>query len=141
MSLRAGRGPEGVSVLLRDGGRVLLVQRGSGGLFPHTWTLPGDELRAGETPEVAALRVVEEQLGSATAHVRRLRALPQPSPFRDERGPDTLVEVVSWTGEPTAAQARAEWFTIDSLADIRIFREARDVLRDVDRATPLAVVT
>lgn len=138
MSLRARRGPQSVSILLWDGSRMLLVQRGAGGLFPHTWTLPGGELAGGETPEEAAMRIAAETLGTGTSHVRRLRDLPQPSPLRDARGPDTLVQAMTWTGSPEAGPAGATWFEPSALDGLRIFREARDLLRQVCATLPPA---
>lgn len=135
MSLRAKRGPESVSLLLWDGRRVLLVRRGRGGLFPATWTLPGRELGRGEPAEAAALAAATELVGVETSHVRLLRSLPQPSPFRDERGPDSLFQVVTWEGE-VAVSETMRWFDLGELGDIRIFREARDTLRAVCATLP-----
>ncbi|KAA0238782.1 MAG: NUDIX hydrolase [Dehalococcoidia bacterium] len=136
MSLRARKGPPSVSLILWDGERVLLVKRGGGGLFPHTWTLPGGEIAAGETPEVAAMRLASAEAGVETGHVRRLRTLPQPSHFRDARGPDTLVQLVTWAGDPGAGPGPAEWFGLEALNDLRIFREARDLVREVCAGLP-----
>lgn len=138
MSLRAKRGSESVSLLLWDGARVLLVRRGPGGLFPHTWTLPGGELDAGETAEIAAMRAAEDVLGVSTGHVRQLRSLPQPSHFRDARGPDTVVQLVTWAGDPAAGPSEAEWFEPGALDGLRIFREARDLIRELCAALPPA---
>ena len=141
MSLMAKRGPRSVSVLLWDGTRVLLVRRGVGGLFPHTWTLPGGEVHPGETSEAAAMRIAEEGLGIGTSHVRRLRKLPQPSHFRDARGPDTVVQIVTWSGDETAGPAEAAWFAPEALDALRIFREARDLLRGLCATLPRAEPT
>jgi len=118
-------------VLLWDGRRAVLVRRGAGGLFPHTWTLPGGELLPGESAELGGMRIVEKQLGISTSHVRQVRELPQPSHFRDARGPDTVVQAVTWSGDPAAGLAKAAWFDLQALDEIRIFREARDLLRDI----------
>ncbi len=130
MSLKAKCGPSSVSVLLWDGQRVLLVRRGPDGLFPHTWTLPGDELLPGETAETAAMRIAEDMLGIGTSHVRRIRELAQPSHFRDARGPDTIVRAVTWSGDPIGP-AEAVWFSLEALDALRILREARDLLREL----------
>jgi ADP-ribose pyrophosphatase YjhB (NUDIX family) len=129
MSLRTKRGGESVSVVLWDGERVLLVRRGGGGLFPRTWTLPGGPLQPPETPPVAARRIARDLLKVGAGDTRLLRRLPQPSPFRDERGPDTVVQLVSWEGEPsgrTASWDGCGWFSLDGLGELRMFREARE---------------
>lgn len=114
---------------------MLLVRRGRGGLFPMTWTLPGRELAPGEPAEAAALSATEELFGVGTSHVRLLRRLPQPSPFRDERGPDSVFHVVAWEAEPALSDV-LRWFTLEELGGIRIFREARDTLRAVCATLP-----
>lgn len=131
MSIRAKRGPETVSLLLWDGERVLLVRRSAGGLFPHTWTLPGAESEKGEQAEIAAMRVAPEVLGVESGHVRLVSRLAQPTVFRDERGPDSVVRLMTWAGDPTAGPAATRWFTLDELTDLHIFREARDTLRQL----------
>jgi ADP-ribose pyrophosphatase YjhB (NUDIX family) len=128
MSLKAKRGPESVSLLLWDGRRVLLTRRDlRRGLFPSTWTLPGRELARGEAAEVAALDVLRTAAGLDSSHIRLLRRLRQPSPFRDERGRDSVYQVLTWEGEAPLGEKLA-WFEPEALRDVRIFREARDTL-------------
>jgi ADP-ribose pyrophosphatase YjhB (NUDIX family) len=132
MALRRHRTAPCVSLLLWDGERVYLVRRdGSPSLFPHAWTLPGSPLVAGESPEAGARRVAQETLRITPDTVRVLRELPQPSPFRHERGPDTLVRVATWEGDPAPRLAtwdRGGWFTLDQMQELRTFREAREVI-------------
>jgi len=54
--------PNAVSVAIFSGGEVLLIQRARPP-YQGFWTLPGGRLEAGETPEAAALREIEEELG------------------------------------------------------------------------------
>jgi hypothetical protein len=130
VSLRAKRGPETVSVLLWEGPHLLLVRRGPGGLFPHTWTLPGDELEAGESPEAGSRRVARS-FGVEALETRVVRSLPQPSPLRGERGPDTVVEVVrrerSVSGKPEHYVGLG-YFAKGDLSNRRMFREARQLI-------------
>lgn len=48
-------------VLFLCEGKVLLMQRGSGGDFPGTWCFPGGHIEDGETPAQAAIREVREE--------------------------------------------------------------------------------
>jgi 8-oxo-dGTP diphosphatase len=57
-----------VAAALIDGdGRVLLAQRPPGKSLAGLWEFPGGKLEAGETPEAALVRELEEELG-ITAH-------------------------------------------------------------------------
>lgn len=131
MSLRAKRGPETVSLLVKDGDRMLMVRRDrSANLFPLTWTLPAGDLLPGETAEAAARRVTLELFGRHPAELRVLRKYPQPSPFTDERGPDTVVRVEIGIAEASAL-AGGRWTYLAELTGLPIFRECRDALLEL----------
>lgn len=142
MSIRAKRGPETVSVLLWEGPHLLLVRRGASGLFPYTWTVPGAEIEVGESPEAAARRIARE-FGVEALEMQTLRRLRQPSPLQDERGPDTVVEVVRRERPVSGKPARytgVGYFAKGDLAQRRMFREARQLLVSVwnERDTRMA---
>ncbi len=132
MTIRPGKPAASVSLLLWDGQRVFLVRRdGSRGLFPHAWTLPGNPLHPGETPMSGAGRVCRDALGIAPDRILQIRELHEPSPYRQDRGPDALMRVVSWSGEPAARLAnwdRGGWFSIEEMAKLRMFREGRELV-------------
>jgi 8-oxo-dGTP diphosphatase len=52
--------------LIDTDGRVLLAQRPEGKSMAGLWELPGGKVEAGETPEVALIRELEEELGINT---------------------------------------------------------------------------
>jgi 8-oxo-dGTP diphosphatase len=54
-----------VALVDRDG-RVLLAQRPEGKTMAGLWEFPGGKLEAGETPETALVRELEEELGIST---------------------------------------------------------------------------
>ena len=56
-----------VAVALLDAdGRVLLAQRPEGKAMAGLWEFPGGKVENGETPEVALIRELQEELGVAT---------------------------------------------------------------------------
>ncbi len=54
-----------VALIDRDG-RVLLAQRPEGKSMAGLWEFPGGKIEDGETPEVALIRELEEELGINT---------------------------------------------------------------------------
>lgn len=54
-----------VALIDRDG-RVLLAQRPEGKSMAGLWEFPGGKIEAGETPEVALIRELQEELGIDT---------------------------------------------------------------------------
>ena len=52
--------------LVDAGRRVLIAQRPADKTFPGLWEFPGGKVEDGETPEVALIRELEEELGVST---------------------------------------------------------------------------
>ena len=51
--------------LIDADGRVLIAQRPSGKAMAGLWEFPGGKIEAGETPEAALIRELDEELGIA----------------------------------------------------------------------------
>lgn len=51
------------AALVDDDGRVLIAQRPQGKQLAGLWEFPGGKVEAGETPELALIRELDEELG------------------------------------------------------------------------------
>jgi 8-oxo-dGTP diphosphatase len=105
-------------VLVDADGRVLLAQRPEGKAMAGLWEFPGGKVDAGETPEVALVRELAEELGiDVTA------SCLAPFTFASHSYPDfhllmPLYVCRKWSGIPTAHEGqRLKWVRPAQLAD------------------------
>ena len=56
------------AVIERPDGSFLLAQRPAGKVYAGWWEFPGGKLEAGETPEAALIREMDEELGITITH-------------------------------------------------------------------------
>ncbi len=107
------RAPDGVQVVVSDSeSRVLLQKREDFRL----WSLPGGKIEPGETPEVAAVRELQEETGFTVALTRCVGFYWRP----DLPGGGVLVQVfagqiVEKIGEPDWESIAVDWFTTETL--------------------------
>lgn len=100
-----------VAAAMVDGeGRVLVQQRPEGTAMAGLWEFPGGKVDAGEVPEVALARELEEELG-VCVDPATLKALTFAStPVGDRHLILLLYATRDWEGEPRAIQASAlQW--------------------------------
>ncbi|EQB32073.1 (deoxy)nucleoside triphosphate pyrophosphohydrolase [Sphingobium ummariense] len=97
-----------VAVALIDpDGRVLLQQRPPGKPMAGLWEFPGGKIEPGETPELALIRELEEELGIRT-HASCLAPATFASEALGERHLLLLLYVCrKWEGIPEARHATA----------------------------------
>lgn len=109
--------------LIRDGDRVLLVQRAAPPLQGH-WGLPGGRVELGETVEQALVREVREETGLHVAVERYLGYIDAID--RDEAGRVRYHYVVHYfTARPAGGDLRAaddaadaRWVALSELDDL-----------------------
>jgi len=94
-----------VAVLERPDGAFLLAQRPRGRVYAGWWEFPGGKIEAGETPEAALARELQEELGVGVG-----RAYPWIT--REHTYPHARVRlhffrVVEWSGDPHAKEHEA----------------------------------
>jgi 8-oxo-dGTP diphosphatase len=107
-----------VAAALIDGeGRVLMTKRPQGKALAGLWEFPGGKLNAGETPEVALIRELKEELG---IDVEALDL--EPALFASHAYPELhllmpLYLCRKWAGVPRALERQAlRWVSLEDMA-------------------------
>jgi 8-oxo-dGTP diphosphatase len=97
-----------VAAALVDGeGRVLLQRRAPGRAMAGLWEFPGGKVEAGETPEAALARELDEELG---LEVRQEALVPCAFASAENGGRHMLLLLFAcraWRGTPVALDADA----------------------------------
>lgn len=88
-------------------GRVLLQQRPEGKSLAGLWEFPGGKVELGETPEVALIRELEEELAIAVPHACLAPAAFASAPLGDRHLLLLLYITRKWSGVPRAIEATA----------------------------------
>src|SRR5665213_2540626 len=133
-----GRPVLGVSVLVRDGGRVLLVKRVRSPLKGY-WSLTGGHVEGGETLRQAATREVREETGLAVHDLRQIDVAEIISEGAAGGAPYHFVLVVfagrAGPADPVAGDdaAEARWVRQDELNGLKMTDDTRRlVMRNGD---------
>ncbi|MDQ7071501.1 MAG: 8-oxo-dGTP diphosphatase MutT [Rhodobacterales bacterium] len=117
-------------------GRVLLAQRPAGKSMAGLWEFPGGKIEEGETPEIALIRELEEELGIDT-----WESCLAPIAFASHSYDDfhllmPLFACRKWQGVPRAREGQTlKWVRVNDLksypmppADIPLIPILRDLL-------------
>jgi ADP-ribose pyrophosphatase YjhB (NUDIX family) len=116
----------GVSALIRDGKRLLLVKRAQAP-FAGTWSLPGGHVEGGESLADAAAREVQEETGIAATTLRRIDVAEV---IAGDRHFVLTIFAGEGRGEPVAGSdaAEARWAGEAELAVLPINDETRALI-------------
>jgi 8-oxo-dGTP pyrophosphatase MutT (NUDIX family) len=116
------------AALLVDGdGRVLFGRRAAWKkAWPDFWDAIGGRVEVGESPQMAVVREVQEEVGVRPTHLLLIETVPEPRPDLYGEALHHIFAVSAWTGgSPTNAcdkHSELRWFTVD----------------EIDRLTPVA---
>jgi type II secretory ATPase GspE/PulE/Tfp pilus assembly ATPase PilB-like protein/8-oxo-dGTP pyrophosphatase MutT (NUDIX family) len=119
---------------LRDGWRVLVLQRALDTRCPTAWETVHGHIEPGEEPEDAALREVREEAGLETARLYNVTV----QPFYLHRTHPVQLAVVfaAFVDEPAtitlgSEHQRAEWLTVDEALERFQWPREREALREI----------
>ncbi|WP_093324071.1 8-oxo-dGTP diphosphatase MutT [Shimia haliotis] len=99
-------------------GRILLAQRPQGKSMAGMWEFPGGKVESGETPEVALIRELEEELG-----INTWQSCLAPLTFASHNYDDfhllmPLFACRKWEGTPIAREGQVlKWVRPENLRD------------------------
>lgn len=113
-------------ILIDKNKRLLLSQRQSFKTFPLQWEFPGGKIVAGESPEMALIRELKEELN---INAKQLKFF-----LKIEHDYDQLKVLIdfflvnSWEGKLIANEGQAlDWFKLDQLRKVDLL-EADDLV-------------
>ncbi|MEC8956707.1 MAG: 8-oxo-dGTP diphosphatase MutT [Pseudomonadota bacterium] len=113
-------------ILIDKNKRLLLSQRQSFKTFPFQWEFPGGKIVAGESPEMALIRELKEELN---INAKQLKFF-----LKIEHDYDQLKVLIdfflvnSWEGRLIANEGQAlDWFKLDQLRKVDLL-EADDLV-------------
>lgn len=111
----------GVSVLVRDGDRVLLVRRGRDP-YRGWWALPGGRIEPGETAVAAAQRELTEETGLSASRLVAIDTVEVPQAAGHPAYAITVFGAAETSGtlRPGDDADAARWVDGSGLADLRL---------------------
>ena len=109
--------------LIDAAGHVLLQQRPRGGAHGGLWEFPGGKIKPSETPEMALVREIDEELGIAIepASLTPLAFASDPAQPPMPREPYVILLYTcrSWTGAPQCLAGESiRWFSLAALTEL-----------------------
>jgi 8-oxo-dGTP diphosphatase len=124
------------AILLRDGCILLGRRTPQHRSYPDCWDVLGGHLEAGETPEQALIREVQEEAGVTPVRHRPVGTLPDPDPARNGEARYHVFVVTGWTGgEPRMLgdeHSEIRWIPIEDA--VRLPDLAIEAYRNLFRA-------
>ena len=107
------------AALLREDGRILLQKRPEGRSMAGLWEFPGGKLEEGETPEVALIRELAEELAIKIDTANLIPACFASATVGDRPLLLMLYICTVWVGEPVAVESpEFGWFSADEMANL-----------------------
>jgi 8-oxo-dGTP diphosphatase len=107
------------AALTNERGEILLQQRPMDAQMGGLWEFPGGKLDPGESPEMALVRELEEELGIIVAAQDLVPETFASEPLGDRNLVLLLYRCTGWAGTPTAIYASdIQWTLPENMADL-----------------------
>ena len=126
----------GCSVIVSDGDRVLLIERGKDPMKGH-WSLPGGSQEPGETMEACAVRELLEETNLNATSIRFARVRDRMGHSADGALTHHYVLATfvaeAYTGNPQAGDDAADlgWFTLDEMDTLLTTQGTPEFIREI----------
>lgn len=109
------------AALTNERDEILLQKRPMGVQMGGLWEFPGGKLDPGESPEIALVRELEEELGIIVAAQDLVPETFASAPLGDRNLVLLLYRCAHWSGTPTAIYASdIQWTLPQDMADMRM---------------------
>ena len=119
-----------VTGLIRKNGKILLGLRPKGESLAGSWEFPGGKIDAGESPEEALRRELQEEIG-VEAEIGKLRIVHTHS-YGDRGVLLIFFDVHFWKGEPkTIYHEDLKWVAPEELGTLTIPEANRNILKEL----------
>lgn len=107
------------AALTNERGEILLQKRPMGAQMGGLWEFPGGKLDPGETPEIALVRELEEELGIIVAAQDLVPETFASEPLGDRNLVLLLYRCTTWSGTPTAIYGSdIQWTLPQDMSDL-----------------------
>ncbi len=109
------------AALIDPNGKILVQQRPGGKSMAGLWEFPGGKVEAGETPELALARELEEELGITVDPVDFRAAAFASEPLDTKHLILLLYICRRWDGEPTGLEENpVDWVSIEQMRQLEM---------------------
>jgi 8-oxo-dGTP diphosphatase len=113
--------PVVAAALVRGDGAILLQKRPEGRSMAGFWEFPGGKIEAGETPEAALVRELDEELAIAVDPANLVPSCFASAALGDQSLLLLLYLCRDWQGEPRPVESpEIEWFSLAAMRDLQM---------------------
>lgn len=113
-----------VGIIRNSQGEIFITQRAADAHMANKWEFPGGKIEAGESPEQALSRELQEEVGITPQNALFFDKLDYQFPDRHITLWFWLVE--SWEGEPWGKEGQPGWWVAQSALDAQNFPPANE---------------